>query len=423
MGWMRTGTERLCASAALLLGLGPLPGAAAEPAAPAMSEEVAAWQAFCDALKASGTRFLERYPQPHAIDRAEALRYLAQQVATSVELAQVERETELPLLRLNSSTIGKWGLDGADAKYLTAQVDPRGSYRLRGRLGDAALIAFQSYTLAPDYAAFASLSGERGVDLPLQPDGRYELRLSRERPADWKGPWLALDPRATTFLIREYFDDWNEVEMSDWTLERLDAQPARAPLAPRASEELLRGAAGLFALRLPMWLGNVERTRAELRNRLAEMPNAAQGLRDNVYGNGWFALEPGQALLIELDAPEARLWSFQLGNFWWESIDYLNHTGSLNNAQALRSGDGRYRIVISLQDPGVPNWLDPAGHPEGYVMYRYQRAKSAPLPQAKLVSLAELPKLLPTDTPRVSAEERRAEIARRRAHAAIRFAP
>ncbi len=413
----------LSSGAGLLLCLGVLPAAAAEPTTAAMQAEVVAWQTFCDALKESGTSFLERYPQQHAIDRAEATRYLAQQVVTSVKLALVDREPELPLLRLNSSTIEKWGLDGADAKYLTAQIDSRGSYRLRGRLGDAALIAFQSYTLEPDYAPFASLSGERGVDLPLQPDGSYELRLSRERPADWKGPWLALDPRATTFLIREYFDDWNDAQMSDWTLERVDAQPARAPLTPRDSEEFLRDAAQLFALRLPMWLDNVERTRATLRNRLFTMPNEAQGLRDNVYGNGWFALEADQALLIELAAPEARLWSFQLGNFWWESIDFLNHTGSLNSAQAQRSGDGRYRIVISLEDPGVPNWLDPAGHPEGYIMYRYQRAKSAPVPQAKLVSLADLSKFLPADTPRVSADERRAEIARRRAHAAIRWAP
>jgi hypothetical protein len=88
---------QLSASASLLLCLGALPAAAAGPTAAAMQAEVAAWQDFCDALKESGTRLLERNPQRHAIDRAEATRYLAQQVATSVKLALVDREPELPL--------------------------------------------------------------------------------------------------------------------------------------------------------------------------------------------------------------------------------------------------------------------------------------------------------------------------------------
>jgi hypothetical protein len=392
-------------------------------AAPDASAEIAAWQEFCDALRQSGAELLARYAQVHAVDRAEALRYLAQQVATSVELAQIDRQPELPLLRINSTSIAKWGLDGADAKYTTVQIDSRGEYRLRGSLGNAALIAFQSYTLFPDYAAFASLSGERGVDLPTQPGGRFELHLSQKRPTDWRGPWLELDARATTFLIREYFDDWARAEMSSFALERLDAQPARAPLTPDESREILRDAAKLFALRGPMWLGNVERTRANLRNQLAMMPNEGVGLKDIVYGNGWFALGPSEALLVELEAPKARIWSFQLGNFWWESLDFASRSGSLNNAQAVPNSDGRYRIVISAEDPGVPNWLDTGGHPEGYVMYRYHRTENAPVPRVRLTTLGELPKLLPADTRRVTPAERRAEIAMRRAHAALRFGP
>ncbi len=397
--------------------------AAEPPAAAAPSAEVAAWQAFCDSLRESGTRFLMAHPQRHAIDRAESTRYLAQQIGSAVELALVEREPELPLLRINSTSLRKWGLDGADAKYQAASIEAGGSYRVRGQLGNAALIAFQVYTLEPDYTAFASLSGERGIDLPLQPDGRYELRVSAQRPADWKGPWLELDPRATTFLIREYFDDWDAAQMSRFQIERLDPPPAPLPLTPEASAEILERAARLFAHRIPMWIRPAAHAREQLRNRLSQLSIGSQALHDNIYGAGWFALEPGQALLIEFDAPEGRLWSFQLGNFWWESLDYLNHTGSLNSRQAVPSSDGHYRIVVSLEDPGVPNWLDPAGHPEGYLMYRYQRALGAPVPEARLVRLADLAQLLPAGTRRVSAEERRAELARRRAHAAERWTP
>ena len=35
-----------------------------------LPDEIAAWNAFCDSLKASGAQILEQYPQTHEIDRA-----------------------------------------------------------------------------------------------------------------------------------------------------------------------------------------------------------------------------------------------------------------------------------------------------------------------------------------------------------------
>jgi len=113
----------------------------------------------------------------------------------------------------------------------------------------------------------------------------------------------------------------------------------------------------------------------------------------------------------------------EVGNFWWQSLDYVNRSGSLNSHQAVKSSDGRYRLVIAHEDPGVPNWLDPGGYSEGMILYRYQQSKTAPRPTLELVPASELAKHLPADTKQVSSEERRAEIARRRDHAARRWSP
>ena len=40
------------------------------------------------------------------------------------------------------------------------------------------------------------------------------------------------------------------------------------------------------------------------------------------------------------------------------TVDWVNRQSSLNDAQAHIDSDGRFRAVISQQDPGVPNWLD-----------------------------------------------------------------
>ena len=61
-----------------------------------------------------------------------------------------------------------------------------------------------------------------------------------------------------------------------------------------------------------------------------------------------------EALLIEVEPPEALYWSVALGNYWWETIDYANHQSSLNGFQAVLDDDGVFRAVVSRRDPGSP---------------------------------------------------------------------
>jgi hypothetical protein len=85
------------------------------------------------------------------------------------------------------------------------------------------------------------------------------------------------------------------------------------------------------------------------------------GLRGLNYGFGNFRCEPGQAVIIEVDPPPCHYWSFSLGNWYWETIGWANRQSSLNGHQARLDPDGVFRAVICHQDPGVFNWLDPAG--------------------------------------------------------------
>ena len=87
---------------------------------------------------------------------------------------------------------------------------------------------------------------------------------------------------------------------------------------------------------------------------------------------------------------------------------------SLNGHQARLDQDGRFRAVISLTDPGVPNWLDPAGYTQGMLMGRWYAADSHSMPTLKRVPLAKVRDHLPAATPWMAPEERSTQLRERR---------
>ena len=119
---------------------------------------------------------------------------------------------------------------------------------------------------------------------------------------------------------------------------------------------------------------------------------------------GSWKLAPDEALIIEVTPPEGLYWSYSLGNIWWETIDYGNRQSSLNGYQAVVDDDGKVRVVVAHQDPGVANWLDTAGHSEGPIILRCVRTDSAPVPETRVVPFDRLAEELPPDTRRVTAE-------------------
>jgi hypothetical protein len=143
---------------------------------------------------------------------------------------------------------------------------------------------------------------------------------------------------------------------------------------------------------------------------------------ENVSVWGSWQLESDEALLIEVEPPDALYWSAALGNYWWETIDYASHQSSLNGFQAVLDDDGVFRAVVAGSDPGVANWLDTAGHERGPMIFRWLRADSHPVPATRVVSLASILDNLPAGTTRVTPEERRNVIAGRRAGVRRRFA-
>lgn len=139
------------------------------------------------------------------------------------------------------------------------------------------------------------------------------------------------------------------------------------------------------------------------------------------YLEGLYKLASDEALIVETEVPKScRYWSFLVGDMQFRTIDWVNHQSSLNAFQARLDGDGKFRAVISLSDPGVPNWLDTGGYGEGVIQGRWNNCDSQPVPTTRLVKLAELRRHLPADTPSVGAGQRDQQLRTRRLGAQMR---
>jgi hypothetical protein len=102
-------------------------------------------------------------------------------------------------------------------------------------------------------------------------------------------------------------------------------------------------------------------------------------------------------------------------------MDFAERQTSLNAHQARLDPDGAFRGVIAHRDPGVPNWLDTAGHRRGTLALRFLLAEQTPKVEIERMPLAALTARLPASTPRVTPAERAAGLERRRRAALARY--
>lgn len=412
-------TASLIACSTAGAGGEPASGASTPVLAPEMTQSgaplsFADWNAFADRIREVG-RLVEAENVPaNEIERAEGYVYLLAMLSESILEALYQMDLEDPQLRFH---ITKWkgeAMPSSDARYQRAEIDGQGVYRISGRLGNAAHITLQAY---------AGIGARETFDLEsvVSEDGSFSIVIGGDPRSS---NWMEVSADAEMIQLREYFGDWDAAEFSHIFIERLDQADRGVPVTTQRVKRALARATLPLHTRIPFWKQRMDTIRASHDNSLSPARTLGDvGLGGLYYGEGWFDLDEDEALVIELEAPIATHWSFQLGNYWAQTLDWANFTSSTNGDQAWPSSDGRYRLVIARKDPGVPNWLDTAGHREGVIVYRYHKPESNPLPTVRLVKLSALRSILPADTPEVTPVERAAEVARRREHKRRRWQP
>lgn len=349
------------------------------------------WEEFCETLKSAGAVILRESSPQNPFDRAEGFRYLSRLARLALEKFVEHADPAAPTFYRLSHETGKIGCDNPDSLYQNAAISGRYEYRLWGRRGTVPYLGFGTYYGQYGSNARSGCSGYlEGEDLLVDANGRFEIIISCEpRP----GNWLPMEPDTSMLVVRQNFLDREKECPAELRIERIGAQGPPAPLAPRRLAQGLAdaarfvvGTAALFA----DWAEGFARYPNELRPLDPAVTGGAHGDPNIFYYMGYWTLGPDEALLVEAEPPECDYWNFQLNNYWMESLDYRYHRIHCNKYTTRYRPDGSFQIVVAPTDPGVPNWIDTAGHTCGTMGLRWVKAKSHPQPRTRVIRAEEL---------------------------------
>jgi hypothetical protein len=306
-----------------------------------------------------------------------------------------------------------------DDIYLYCPISSEYQYRITGNRGTIKMITIGTQLSLSGMPWENDTTGTyyRDIDdgdLQIDDNGDFELLLSSARPPGHTGNWLQIVPGARVLMTRYRSYDWeNEVDPV-MTIECLNPTGVKKRLTPEEILERIDHMARMPVRAMKLFYAMQNAVRNSVGVNVFQPVRYGGALSRQVYLPAVFEFEDDEALILETELPRVRrYWNFQLNDPYFNAIEYVYRLSSTNGHYAKLSSDGKFRAVISLVDPGVPNWLDPAGFKQGTIYGRWYDCDSAPTPTLKRVKLAELREHLPPDTPVVTPEARAEELRRR----------
>jgi hypothetical protein len=372
------------------------------------------WDQFCDTLKeAKGVLFHPGAPTA-ALDRAAGLRVLSRQIPIALDKMFENADPLHPAFIHHNDWRHKFAGDNPDCLYLWAPINGTDTYRITGTWGDAAYVVF---TLN-DYVNTVTGGKPSGnlSDVVLEADGKFEIILSPEEPSPRPRNWMQTSPRTFRILLRQFFGDWENERKIDLRIDRLGDTPPPMVTVEGVEAGLLASAQQVIDM--PAYWADIIAKWLPTPNEFLDFQAVSQGKVAAATPGGagltaYWQMDADEALIVRVHPPKCQYWNMEIGNFWYESMDYRHRLCGTNSHYAALEDDGELIAVVSHDDPGVPNWFDASGHAGGYMICRWMKAEGAPFPSITRVKRAELTAHLPNGVRSIDTAGRRAQIAAR----------
>ncbi len=307
----------------------------------------------------------------------------------------------------------RWGIDNPDSVYRVIPISGDERYEIHGRVGQHRMT--ENYFTLWD-AHMGTVDVLNGRTMAVDSDGSFTITVDAD-PADGRPNHVRSTPQAHEFYIRDVLLDWSRDDPNHLVVQRL-GDPPSAPA--RTLDEQAEATAAMMAY-FANFTGKLSHGVYKMpanRFDLAWSADTDGAMRNQFYVMGRFDLAPDEAFVVDLNDGGAEYFTVPLSNIWGTTLDIIDRTGSLNKAQSVANQDGTYTYVMSPEDPGVANWIDTDGLREAILTLRLAEfGKTGPRDglgaHGRVVKLDRLDAEVP-HLPRVSREQRAAELADRR---------
>jgi len=392
---------------------------------PADDELRAAWHRLCESLRAAGDLAFKEANPADPILRADAFRFLTQNLGQAFDLALETKDPAYPQLHPFCTPTRKLGGDVADFTYRQAWIDGAHEYRITGRRGTARWLNITVQGPRPEqipgtdwpslHEPFGDIpeSNVFGHQIHTDAAGNFELTVGGARQ---DSNWLPTTPGSRKLFIREAFDDWYETPTT-MSIERVGmTEPRPVPTADQVTTamdwagEFLTGVMRDWPEHPWRYSGGVcdpAHLNAFPPHKAAD--TASDEKRGRTAAHMVWRLEPDQALIVEMDNHDG-FWIFGMGGVFGNSMDFLYRPVSYTPARTTVDADGVVRLVLCHDDPGVHNWLDTQGFSDGNLTYRNLLNKSGARLRTRVLPRQDLLAALPADTVMVTPAERQRQM-------------
>lgn len=381
----------------------------------------AAWRLFCERLQAAGERAFKDYNPAVSRHRADAFRFLTQNLGQAFDLALETKDTKYPVIHAFCTPFCKLGSDNADFVYQQAWIDGESVYKISGNRGTARFLNFTVQGPRPEtqpgtewpslHEPFGDIPEANlfGHQLETQWDGGFELFIGGPR----RGPnWLPTTPGSRKLFLRQGFDRWSELP-AQLQIERIGMTEPRPVMMPDELTVAMDWAGRFVAGLMNDWPdhpyqfsgGSVDPVNVNAFAQNSAGDSASDKRRGRAVLNMCWQLRPDEALVIEFDAHDG-LWMLTNMGVFFNSMDYLYRQVSFTPSRTKVDDDGKIRLIMTHEDPGYHNWMDTQGFERGNATYRILLSDTRVPLRTQLIKRAELAAVLPAASAKVSPEQR-----------------
>jgi hypothetical protein len=328
-----------------------------------------------------------------AIEKERAAFFLASAYSLVMESYVEKGDPAEPALTVWMSPTRKFAGDNPYTIYTQAPVDSNFVYKLSGKMGNAMYFGIQVYGYANGFNLPTANLGL--TNIVLNSDKTFEVYLSSVKPENAVN-WVKLANRDHAFLVRQYFDDRNQVVPAELKIERIDNNSSpglpylkRLEKANAMLKDYILGTIDVCSILANNALNQYPSKDAQVRT--PKYGGALYPTKDNRYEGCWVSLKEGKALHLHGFLPENTLYaSYVFYDRWYNTPDYRKINCFRTKDEIVLNADGSFDLYVSPEKVDHPNWINTGGLYEGSYSSRYLLSQETRFPVVSVVKISDI---------------------------------